>query len=382
MKPVFRLRTGSGRAVTITASAPAAHAAGLASGGRPRRRRRDRRAGDAAGVRRRRPVRRRARSARCRGDHPAARSTRRRSGSRHRRWPGSSAACSPAAGAVQRRRQASAGISFSAPSEALASQVSHALLRLGVRSVRRRHRCADGGARHDVEVTEPASVVRFADEVPVPALDAHLSGARTVAAASVRQRTPLPVEVWDDIDKARGDLPWPALNERLGRAPGDRWYAPRGRLTRERRRRTRHRPRRRAAAVVGLAGRRVGPHRRDHAARRDRGRRLHGPGPPQLRGRRPVPPQHGVRPRHGRPRRADDSQAGARVLARDGPQRADPAHPVERGQRRLVEDAQRAHQRGRLGAHRAGDRAPRGAAVPRRQPARDGHGDPRQGARG
>ena len=73
-------------------------------------------------------------------------------------------------------------------------------------------------------------------------------------------------------------------------------------------------------------------------------------------------------------------EAGARVLARDGPRRADAAHPVERGAGRLDEDPHRSARRGRLGEDRQGDRPPRGAAVPRRQPPRHGDGDPRQGA--
>ena len=164
--------------------------------------------------------------------------------------------------------------------------------------------------------------------------------------------------------------------------------------------RRRHEGRRRRR-VEGLQGRRGPRHRLDPAAQRvDQGgdgpargdvrpgrhdhrhghrlprHRRAAVGPAALdaehRRRPPGHGQDGVRPRHGGARRPDDGQAGPRVLPRDGAQRADPAHPVERGQGRLVEDAQRPHQRGRLGPHRPGDRAPRGAAVPRRQPARDG----------
>ena len=97
---------------------------------------------------------------------------------------------------------------------------------------------------------------------------------------------------------------------------------------------------------------------------------------------RRCPPGDGqdrVRPGHGDPRRQAHRPAGARVLARDGPRRADPADPVERGRGRLDEDAQRSALRVRLGEDRPGDRSPRGAAVPRRQPAGHGDGDPRQG---
>ena len=46
-------------------------------------------------------------------------------------------------------------------------------------------------------------------------------------------------------------------------------------------------------------------------------------------GARPGDRQDGVRSGHGDPHRQAQRQAGARVLARDGPQRTDPAHPVE-----------------------------------------------------
>ena len=185
---------------------PAAHAAWLAARGRPRRRRRDRRAGGPAGVRREDAssdeLGRLAATAADRGVLDAA---------AFRLVAPTLAALVGrlfAIGGTVRVDGPSAGIRFAAPSEALMGAVAHALLRLGVRSVQRRHRAPGGLARHDVEVVEPASIVRFADVMPVPELADVLARARAVAAAATAPRAPLPVEVWDDIDKARGELPW------------------------------------------------------------------------------------------------------------------------------------------------------------------------------
>ena len=90
--------------------------------------------------------------------------------------------------------------------------------------------------------------------------------------------------------------------------------------------------------------------------------------------------QHGVRAGHGDAHRQDVEPAGARVLTRDGSRRADAAHPVERVRGRLDQDPQRQAVGVGLGEDRPGDRAPRGAALPRRQPAGHRDGDPCQGA--
>ena len=226
-------------------------------------------------------------------------------------------------------------------------------------------------------------VVRFADEIGIPARTRRvLARARAVAAGQRRSpaRPPLPVEVWDDIVKARGRA---AVGRRSTRAsggrPDDRWHARRGRLPRE--------------TVAALAEALDDDQLRWWASpdvEWDAIVEITPAGTTEVIDFT-VPGHHNFVAAdlylhntafglgHGGARGPDDGQAGARVLARDGPRRADPAHPVQRGAGRLDEDAQRTPQRGRLGPDRPGDRAPRGAAVPRRQPAGDGDGDPRQG---
>ena len=156
----------------------------------------------------------------------------------------------------------------------------------------------------------------------------------------------------------------------------------RHRRDRLRRARRRHQGRRRGR-VQGVQGRRAARHRLHAAAQRvDQGR----DGPPrgdvrprrhhhrhrhrlprprraavgaaaldaEHRRRPPGDGQDGLRAGHGHPRGPDDGQAGARVLAGDGPQRADPADPVQRGPGRLDEDAQRPAQPRPTGPRSAG----------------------------
>ena len=100
---------------------------------------------------------------------------------------------------------------------------------------------------------------------------------------------------------------------------------------------------------------------------------------PQHRRRAAGDGKDGLRVGHGDPHREAFGEAGARVLARDGPRRTDAAHPVQRGQGRLDQAAHRQAQRERLVEDRSGRRPARGAAVPRRQPAGHRDGDPGEG---
>ena len=231
VKPVFRLRTTSGRTATITASHPLLTTQGWRPLG-------ELAVGDVIAVPAQLPVV----GTEAPGDADLDRmATAAVSGAGLR--PAAFRLSRPALAALVARLFAangtvradgsSASVRFSAGSEPLALAVGHALLRLGVRSAHRRHRAPDGSARHDVEVTEPASLVRFADDIGIPGCDEVVARARHIAARACHQRTLLPVAVWDDIDKARGERPWSELNERLGRRVDDRWHEQRARVARE-----------------------------------------------------------------------------------------------------------------------------------------------------
>ena len=142
-----------------------------------------------------------------------------------------------------------------------------------------------------------------------------------------------------------------------------------------------------APAGDGPAAGDVRPRRHDHRCRHRLQRPRRAPlGPPALRAvhrrREAGDGQDGVRARDGHPHRHHGAQAGAVLLARDGPCGADAAHPVRRGARRLAEAAHRPAGRQRLDEDRQGDQPARHPAVPRRQPAGHRDGDPGQGSAG
>jgi replicative DNA helicase len=133
---------------------------------------------------------------------------------------------------VARVEHGSARVRFSTADGHLAADVAHALLRFGITAVRRRHRTAQREWRHDVEITDGVSLVRFADEIGVHSGQRAMAAVRDVA-VTLASRATVPVEVWHDIDKARGELPWAELARRIGRAVGSEWQPHRGRVPRQ-----------------------------------------------------------------------------------------------------------------------------------------------------
>ena len=156
-----------------------------------------------------------------------------------------------------------------------------------------------------------------------------------------------------------------------------RWQrAPRRASTASRHRRAAHR--RPGPAEVARA---VGRGRCDRVRRRGSGVRPHGPTTAQLRRRRRAGAQHRVRARRCRQRRHVDAPAGALLLDGDGHARAHQATARGRGAGRDAQPADGPDPRGRVDAPLTRRRSSRrGAAVHRRQPALHRHGDARQGA--
>ncbi len=239
-----------------------------------------------------------------------------------------------------------ARIGYTSVSEQLARDVQHLLLRFGIRNKLRERsvRYGDGYRRaFEVEVMDSASLLSFIEQIGI--LGQHEAVARVRAVAEAASfgfsRDSIPVDVWDDIIKAKGDVPWSEINLRCRQTVQPQLAClPRPSAARDRRPACRG-ARRRPPTLVGVAGHALGRRAGDHTVRVDPGDRLHRSQPPQLRGCRHVPPQHGVRVGDGGSRGAALDQAGARVLARDGASRAHPAHPVERGACRFDEDPHR-----------------------------------------
>jgi replicative DNA helicase len=115
-----------------------------------------------------------------------------------------------------------AHIDFVTRSQEVARHVAHLLLRFGVVSRLHERRTtvlepwgAEYRPAYEVQVVEGASIMRLIDEIGIVGLDQQLAEVRERAA----EGTPaddgvLPRQVWDDVNKARGELSWAELSRR------------------------------------------------------------------------------------------------------------------------------------------------------------------------
>ena len=131
-----------------------------------------------------------------------------------------------------------ARIGYSSVSEQLARDVQHLLLRFGVRSkLRRRSMRYREGHRQafEVEVMDSPSLLRFIDEIGILGKHDATRAVREVAEAASFgfSRDSIPVDVWDDIVKAKGTTPWSEINRLCGKPASHNWHAYRGRVRRQ-----------------------------------------------------------------------------------------------------------------------------------------------------
>ncbi len=132
-----------------------------------------------------------------------------------------------------------ARIGYATVSEQLSLDVMHLLLRFGVRSKRRTRWVAYKGTRRrafEVEVMDGVSLATFCREIGI--LGKHEALARVAAKAAFApagQYTidTLPMEVWDDVLKAKGERAWVSISEAAGKPRSHNWHAYRRRPRRE-----------------------------------------------------------------------------------------------------------------------------------------------------
>jgi replicative DNA helicase len=132
-------------------------------------------------------------------------------------------------------------IQYTATSEPLGRDVFHALVRFGIRAKLRERETGYNRARHricEIEVVDPRSLVRFCDEIGICGQEHAVAHVRTVAAAAVPGSASdcVPAEAWNDVLKAldaAGGPSWEEVNRRCGRPLSHSWHAGRGRLTRK-----------------------------------------------------------------------------------------------------------------------------------------------------
>jgi replicative DNA helicase len=129
---------------------------------------------------------------------------------------------------------ASAGyarVGYGTVSEQLSLDVMHLLLRFGIRSKRRTRSVAYRGERRrafEVEVMDSASLRIFCKEIGILGKEAAVERvAARVATVPTNQFTAdvLPLEVWDDVIKAKGVRTWASINAAAGKPPSHNWHA-------------------------------------------------------------------------------------------------------------------------------------------------------------
>jgi replicative DNA helicase len=128
-------------------------------------------------------------------------------------------------------------IGYLTSSDRLSADIAHLLLRFGIRAKRRQRSSDRLGERpaFEVEVIDSASLITFADQVGIHGKDTTVSIVRAHAAARTFGGSidAVPVAVWDDIVKAAGELTWAELNERCGKPRSHEWHAYRGWVSKE-----------------------------------------------------------------------------------------------------------------------------------------------------
>ncbi len=137
---------------------------------------------------------------------------------------------------------ASAGyarIGYSSVSKELVDGVAHLLRRFGLRVKLRERRIAYEGARriaYEIEIMDAASLLGFCDEIGVLGKAVAVAAVRHRAASVLRNdQAPdyVPSAVWDDIEKAKGEVSWAEISRRTGRSSSHNWH--RGRRSKLRR---------------------------------------------------------------------------------------------------------------------------------------------------
>lgn len=132
-----------------------------------------------------------------------------------------------------------ARIGFSTVSEQLSLDVMHLLLRFGIRSKRRTRSVAYRDTRRqafELEIMDGASLATFCSEIGIEGKhDAVRRVAEKAAATPEGQYTidTLPMEVWDDVVKAKGERTWADISAAAGKPRSNNWHAYRRRPRRE-----------------------------------------------------------------------------------------------------------------------------------------------------
>jgi replicative DNA helicase len=134
-----------------------------------------------------------------------------------------------------------ARVRYTATDERVGREVFHLLVRCGIRAnLRHRETGYNRGRRRSVEleIVDPRSLVRFCDEIGIRGQEHAVAHVRTVAGVAIPGSVTdcVPAEAWSDVLKAletSGVETWAEVNRRCGRPAGHTWHGGRGRLSRD-----------------------------------------------------------------------------------------------------------------------------------------------------
>jgi replicative DNA helicase len=135
-----------------------------------------------------------------------------------------------------------ARVSYSTVSPQFARDVQHLLLRFGIRSklCERSVKYVNKGSvtrrrSFEIEIMDAPSMIAFADRIGIVGKERAVAAVRERAAAASCgfSADTIPVQVWDDVMKAKGNVSWAEINRRVGRPTTHNWHPFRGRVRRE-----------------------------------------------------------------------------------------------------------------------------------------------------
>ncbi|MCX6519839.1 MAG: replicative DNA helicase [Actinobacteria bacterium] len=122
-----------------------------------------------------------------------------------------------------------ARIGYGTVSEQLSLDVFHLLLRFGIRAKRRERSIAYRGERRrafEVEIMDAVSLRAFAAEIGILGKEAAVQ--RVVDAVEHAQPSftadSLPIDVWDDVVKAKGERSWAEISRAAGKPSSHNWH--------------------------------------------------------------------------------------------------------------------------------------------------------------
>jgi replicative DNA helicase len=131
-----------------------------------------------------------------------------------------------------------ARVCYGTVSERLSLDVAHLLLRFGIRAKRRERMISYRGTRRrafEVEIMDAESLLQFCEQIGIVGKEAAVEAVAVVARRCVPSYSidTLPLDVWDDVMKAKGQRSWAEVSRAAGKPSSHNWHPYRRKPRRE-----------------------------------------------------------------------------------------------------------------------------------------------------